>query len=229
MTVGTPTAITRLPRLSELSVFLLLPTPEPGLIPVSVSWMVHPSLLLLLAARASIATTISTSISSHIPLTISTVSIPVCAMTPGHMALMTRSGFPGVSRCLVTYRLSMTSGPMESGVTCLLPSPTTSIFPACPMSSLSLPSSSALRGSCMDSSYSLSLEHSIVIYCPFAFPRFFSPISSSTVMVVVLMLLSSFTTVFTLTPGIFLLSATFSLSSIARSVRISLFICVLLT
>ena len=40
MTVGTPSAMTLLPRLAALNVLRLFPTPDPGLIPVSVICMV---------------------------------------------------------------------------------------------------------------------------------------------------------------------------------------------
>ena len=125
ITVGTPTAITLRPRLAAFSVLRLFPTPEPGLIPVSVICIVVLRRLLLLAARASTAITASASILSQIPLTISRVSIPVCAITPGHIALkaklfstpLTSSKSVAGSRCLVINRLSTTRGPMESGVT----------------------------------------------------------------------------------------------------------------
>ena len=94
--------------------------------------------------------------------------------------------------------------------------------------SLSLSPSSSFSCSFIVSSGSFRCRLSIVIYLPFAFFRFFSPASLITSIVVVLILLSSFTTVFTRTPSISVFPPALSLSSIARSVRISLFMIVLL-
>ena len=131
-TVGTPMAITGTPKLSFVRLWRGFPTPEPGWIPVSVSWIVVPRRRTLLAARASMAIIRSGWVSCMIPFKISAVSMPVCAMTPGAMPLIAgsflsfRKVFPYCpSRCLVTCRLSSTRGPRESGVTESFPSPTT--------------------------------------------------------------------------------------------------------
>ena len=144
------------------------------------------------------------------------------------MALSVTPPFGEGSRCLVINRLSTTRGPMESGVTCLLPSPTTSMLSHPSVRSLSLSPSSSFNCSFIVSSGSFRCRLSIVIYLPFAFFRFFSPASLITSIVVVLILLSSFTTVFTRTPSISVFPPALSLSSIARSVRISLFMIILL-
>ena len=52
-TVGTPIAITGIPKVWSDNSFLLLPTPEPGLIPVSVNWIVLLILFIELVANAS--------------------------------------------------------------------------------------------------------------------------------------------------------------------------------
>ena len=114
-TVGTPIARTGIPTVSFVMALRWFPTPEPGLIPVSEIWMVRLSLLELLAARASTAIIISGFVSRTMPLMISTVSIPVCAMTPGTIALTKRTFsspmayFPySFTICLVIFRLSTT-------------------------------------------------------------------------------------------------------------------------
>ena len=73
------------------------------------------SLLEFLAASASMAMTASGFVSLTTPLMISTVSIPVCPMTPGTMALRSRTwSFPmaylpySFTMCLVMFRLSAT-------------------------------------------------------------------------------------------------------------------------
>ena len=76
-TVGTPMASTGIPRLSFVRLCRWFPTPEPGWIPVSVSWMVVPSLRTLLAARASMTISIWGRVWWMIPFKISAVSIPV--------------------------------------------------------------------------------------------------------------------------------------------------------
>ena len=55
ITVGTPMAITGIPRVFLLISKRLLPTPEPGWIPVSVIWIVLFNLSIFLLAKASIA------------------------------------------------------------------------------------------------------------------------------------------------------------------------------
>ncbi len=133
-TVGMPTAITGIPMLSRLSACLWFPTPEPGLIPVSVICIVRFRRLVPRAASASTAIMTSGPVSFVMPRTISIDSIPVCAITPGTILL---TGFWQLSPrtylpnsliiCLVIQRLSTTLGPRESGVTARFPSPTTSV------------------------------------------------------------------------------------------------------
>ncbi len=64
------------------------PTPEPGWIPVSVSWIVEFSLFVERAARASITIMTSGSVCFTTPRMISAVSIPFFAITPGASALI---------------------------------------------------------------------------------------------------------------------------------------------
>ena len=131
-TVGTPIPITFTWRFSSVSPVRWFPTPEPGLIPVSVIWMVRFRRLVLLAASASMAMTTSGFVSATIPCMISEVSIPVCAITPGMIPLV-RCIFslPKLCRpysriiCLVMLRFSTTWGPRESAVMAEFPSPTT--------------------------------------------------------------------------------------------------------
>ena len=133
-TVGTPIPITRTERFSSFRPSLWFPTPEPGLIPVSVIWIVRLSLVVLLAASASTAITKSGFVSETTPRTISRVSIPVCAITPGTIPLIwcifiCSLLFSPYSRitCLVIWRLETARGPRESAVISWFPSPTTRI------------------------------------------------------------------------------------------------------
>ena len=93
-TSGTPMAITGTPSVSRSSPVRLLPTPAPGLMPVSVSCTV----VLMRAARReaseSTAMTRSGLQCSTTPRTISIVSTPVTPSTPGATALTARTG-PG--------------------------------------------------------------------------------------------------------------------------------------
>ena len=87
-TVGTPMAMTGIPMVSSVRPFRWFPTPEPGWIPVSVSWIVEFSLYVERAARASITIMTSGSVCFTTPRMISAVSIPFFAITPGASALI---------------------------------------------------------------------------------------------------------------------------------------------
>ena len=65
----------------------MFPTPAPGTIPVSESWIVLLILSILLDANASITITSFGFTFSTIPFKISIVSIPVVPSTPGDIAL----------------------------------------------------------------------------------------------------------------------------------------------
>ena len=85
-TIGTPTAMTGAPIVSRVSARWWLPTPEPGVIPVSVTWMVEPMRRELRAASASTAITASGRTCSTMPCSTSAVSTPVTPSTPGEAA-----------------------------------------------------------------------------------------------------------------------------------------------
>ena len=131
-TVGTPIATTGIPSVFLVSSFLRFPTPAPGSIPVSVICTVVQSLCTLLDANASTTITKSGFVFRIIPCNTSSVSIPVCAMTPGAIALTQPYPFSCIKdapnsslKCLVTKRASVIFGPNESEVTSRFPNPTT--------------------------------------------------------------------------------------------------------
>ena len=80
-TVGTPTAMTGTPRVSALRAARALPTPEPGVMPVSASWMVRQTRRRLREARASTATTQAGLICSATARTTSPLSMPCLLYT----------------------------------------------------------------------------------------------------------------------------------------------------
>ena len=126
-TVGTPIAITGIPRVFLFKATLLLLTPLPGWIPVSVIWIVLLSLEIELLFKESTTTTKSGLILSTTHAIISLVSIPVSPVTPGFIALICLLVFiPKIDKCLVTIILSITKGPRLSEVHLLLPRPTKS-------------------------------------------------------------------------------------------------------
>ncbi len=125
MTVGTPTAITSVPMVLLLISLLLLPTPAPGFIPVSVICMVLLSLLQLRVDKASNTISRSAFFSLTIALNMSPVSSPVCAITPGQMALTSIAISVHRSDGLI---LSMTIGPRASAVMFLFPIPASNTF-----------------------------------------------------------------------------------------------------
>ena len=86
MTVGTPTAITGTPRAARSTARRWLPTPEPGIRPVSLSCTVAHSRWRLRAARASMAMTAAGRMWAAAPCISSSVSSPVRASTPVHRA-----------------------------------------------------------------------------------------------------------------------------------------------
>ena len=183
-TVGTPMAITGTPSVSLFSGERLLPMPAPGFIPVSESCIVEFMRLMLLAARASMATTASGFTFSTIPFIISAVSMPVIPSTPGDTAatLPTESFISsGIesSICLVTSILLTTFGPRASGVTFQLPSPTISTF-LCfsgSTSSFIFSESAIVIFFCASISFSLKDCDSIVIYFPCGLPKASLPFS----------------------------------------------------
>ena len=131
-TVGTPIPMTFTCRFSRDNPILWFPTPEPGLMPVSVIWIVLFSLLVLRAASASMAITTSGFVIATTPSMISEVSIPVCAITPGMIPLTSYNKFSpsffkpySFIKCLVICKLLITPGPRESAVILSFPSPTT--------------------------------------------------------------------------------------------------------
>ena len=92
--------------------------------PISDSCIVVLSLSIFLAASASIAIITDGFICFAIPLIISAVSIPVSPITPGIIE-HTHSPVSSLSICPLIYRFFATSGPSESDVISLLPSPAT--------------------------------------------------------------------------------------------------------
>ena len=87
---------------------------------------------MLLDANASITITNFGLMLSTIPFKISNVSIPVVPSTPGDTALTSLvflSNASGIycNRCLVISISLITLGPSASGVTYILPNPTTNI------------------------------------------------------------------------------------------------------
>ena len=95
-TVGTPTAIVGMPRVCRLIAMRLLPTPEPGLIPESATWIVVCSRSRRRAARASITITRAGLIRWTRAEIISPVSIPVVPRTPGERAQTARNPSPNM-------------------------------------------------------------------------------------------------------------------------------------
>ena len=79
-------AITGIPIVFLLISLRLLPTPEPGWIPVSVIWIVLFRRSIFLLARASIAMTKSGFVSLIMEEIIVEVSMPVEDITPGEIA-----------------------------------------------------------------------------------------------------------------------------------------------
>ena len=131
-TIGTPIAITGMPKVFSLNSFLAFPTPAPGIIPVSAICIVLLILSILFEAKLSITITSLGCILSTIPFIISEVSIPVVPKTPGEIAvtgLVLGSIYSGVyfKKCLVISISFITLGPNESGVTYKFPKPTTNI------------------------------------------------------------------------------------------------------
>ena len=120
-TIGTPIAITGIPKVFWLISFRAFPTPAPGTIPVSASWTVLLILSILFDDKLSITIISFGFIFSTIPLIISIVSIPVVPKTPGAIAvtgLVSLSIYSGAyfKICLVTSISFTTFGP--KGIWC---------------------------------------------------------------------------------------------------------------
>ena len=219
-TIGTPIAITGIPSDSWLSSDLVFPTPEPGLIPESQSCTVLLIRAARLEANASIAIIASGLTLSTTPLTTSIVSTPVIPSTPGAMAHEAGTSPSNASGmycliCLVICTFDTTSGPSESGVTPLLPRPTTRIvLEELIFSRLRISSASNLVVSSNISFVRVSSSwESSVMYVPFFLPICFA--ATSFRILIRLISILPFCTVSSSIPDSSLLS---SLSSAARSV-----------
>lgn len=92
MTVGTPTAMTGTPMVRRSKAVRVLPMPLPGTIPVSASCTVQQRRFSSQAARASTAIKVPAPLAWAIPRTISALSSPVEARTPGAKAQQSAKG-----------------------------------------------------------------------------------------------------------------------------------------
>ena len=147
MTVGTPTATTGMPSVRALMALRWLPTPLPGISPVSPNCTVAHSRSRHRAASASMAMTAALPVACTAPRSSSSVSMPVAASTPGASAAtgVKPRNCQGSARtmCRVTSRLSSASGPTASAVMPRLPSPATSTGQSSPVPGSSARSSQA--------------------------------------------------------------------------------------
>ncbi len=111
-----------------------MPTPLPGMMPVSLNWTVQHTRPTRREASASTAMTTDGWSRSTSPRTASADSTPVVPNTPGRRAATGRNpekcwGIASM-RCRVMRTLSAASGPTASGVMARFPRPTTSTGPA---------------------------------------------------------------------------------------------------
>ena len=142
-TVGMPMANTGTPNVSWSRAARWFPTPEPGVMPVSLSCTVAHTRPTRREARASTAMTRAGCTSATSPRTASADSTPVVPRTPVRCTATGRNPAKcqgcAVMRCRVTRTLSAARGPTASGVMARLPRPMTSTGPVSGSSSFSCP------------------------------------------------------------------------------------------